>query len=661
MDEATYQQLRAALQAQYTAPYPHQDVYDDLRTKLLQRQSAARTGDAHGGTATPPLAVAVKADEPSQPALPSQEEQAADFNERIDSFLSAGALKSMQGDRRESGVEHYLRQLNLPASAGLFRKNAPPSHCETFTQDADMSDSSDDDVSAALMRQGSEAASRGEDAASAAISSAAFVAGLTRDSLTLGAAPSPGDASKASASATPGGGADGAVDDSRPGDVGASAFLFASVPTVVKSSLAPVTCLRCRPRRDGLTTSQTGRNAWKAMAGGPGDDAPEAFAAIACGTSAGELWILYISQRGTLVGEPVLLHTHRAAVSDLSWTDDGRCLLCVSLDAFISVWDVDRREKVREIATQYPANAARFLPRNNNFCVVGSDTPGVRVFNLSTGILVRRVKTPEAVAAIATDEDGNYVFTADEKGGIFAFATVLEVGLVRRVANLQLGADRGLSHIAWQAGKKRADLGVNATGFGGSAFTDFLAANVHGAVLLINFVRPIGAELAGRRVAVPDRALHCLAVLRAIPVPQMVAPLKCSFCERQSAAASLCIAAGAEDGCVHIVTANTFRSDEVATLSPGYPCVIVDVSWDHSATVLAAGTDAGDVVCWRRLRISGGDAIDAAFQKAVTAGIVPSNDGSGEVAPSELDSASTASVGSAVSGLSGRSADSNPK
>jgi WD40 repeat protein len=300
----------------------------------------------------------------------------------------------------------------------------------------------------------------------------------------------------------------------------------------------------------------------------------------------------------------------------------------VSLDSFIGVWDADRKEKIREIATNYPALSAKFLPKNNNLCIVGSATPGVRVFNLSTGNLVKRVKTADCVVSIATDDSGRFVFTAGRDGSLAAFAVHQGGGTVRKVASLNLGSSRGVSFIAWQEGKfeedhPRSEAVAAAWSISGSSsmLTDFIAASVRGAVLLVTFVHSRKyPEIAGSRAESRDGLnVHQLAVMRSIPIPQASMPLRCTFCERPSTAANLCVATGSEDGCVHLVSGNMYRSDISVTLSPGYPCVIVDVAWNASQTILVAGTDTGDVVVWRRLRISGGDAVDAEFQRTVVA------------------------------------------
>jgi hypothetical protein len=680
MDEFTYSQLRAALTAQQPEMLDAEEedrlaavrkmLEDKYARERVPKAAALRASVSVGQLETPvktSVPGAVKENETAANAAAASDERAT-LGSRVDRFLCATALRSVDADRRDAGVERYLKHLDIGGSAALLnrREGGMVSHCDTFTQDTSMSSSSSDSGKSGSgdERGGSKPSDQASaDAASAVISSAAFVV--------TNAAGAPGFLNAARArggtGAAPGSTAAGADDEKiNANQPAATAFLFAGVPSVVHSGLDAVTTVAFRPVRALLPSS------WEApgtVAGGDsglGGSGPRTAtsAVAACGTVTGQLWLLFVSPRGTIAADPVLLHTHRDAICDLSWTDDGRCLLCAGRDAFITVWDVDRREKVREIATLYAALSARFLPRNNNFCVVGSDTPGVRVVNLSTGIIVKRVKTSDAVCSITTDDEGNYVFTADVKGGIHAFATLLESGQVRRVASLQLGADRGLNHINYQAGKQHADVGINSTGFGTTAFTDYLAANVQGAVLIINFVRPVAPPGARRPLSFTEKSAHALAVLRAIPVPQTVAPLKCCFCERPTAAASICVASGSEDGCVHVVTANTFRSDVVTTLSPGYPCVILDVSWDPTSTVLIAGTDTGDVVAWRRLRISGGDAIDAAFQRSVAGNLrhdAVESEGADSPASSvtAADEVPSSSVGSAVSALSADT-DSNP-
>jgi hypothetical protein len=243
-------------------------------------------------------------------------------------------------------------------------------------------------------------------------------------------------------------------------------------------------------------------------------------------------------------------------------------------------------------------------------------------------MLVKKVKTSYDVTAMATDNTGGFVFIGDDDGGVAAFAVNLAASQVRKVTSVAI-ATHSITSVAWQVGWRTSATHA-VSGHGGedhADHVDYLVANAkNNAMYFLAFVHQ-------RRTG---QAVECgLHVLRTVAVPQHTAPLRSVFCTR-GGGASLCVATGSEDGCVHIIRATAQRSDRLAVLAAaavlGHAAtsassnasnaktadstnaggsnhntahaeklVVLNTAWDPTDTLLAAGTTRGAVVLWRRL------------------------------------------------------------
>lgn len=611
-------------------------VYSELRRALLAAESCRTTGhrrdirDSGDGvrdrlvatTALPVPPLEDSAHHRPEPEAPSTAAVAA----ATSNFLNDVALGSRQSAHnavgRQEGVRNYLRMLHAPPQYHAPHLAAGHrSRCTTNTQDTDLSPSPCDSETDA------------EDVHDACASGSASVDGdledddAARDTSWILTASRDGAASP-----------DASPDTSVP--QGASSFLFAQTAAHVRAGLGEITSLQFAP----LSL--------------PSDDAGKpALSFLACGTGDGTVWIFEARGATVLGTDATPLVGHTGAVADVSWSDDGRRLLSVGTDAFVIVWDVLRREKVRHIATQYPASVARFLPGNNNLFVVGLSHPTVRVYNLSTGMMLKRVKTSDPVTVMAADDSGALMFTGDVRGSIAAFATLLQEGQVRRVASLALSPNREaqVTSLNWQAGFYASAAAPLPSEAKRRAVADFLLVNVqHDALHIVTFAKPqrrAGESMAAYTAALSPRAC-ALHVVRRIPVLQTTPFVRSVFSERSAASTSLTVATGSEDGCLHVLSVGAYSCNEIATLSPGFPCAVLNVAWDSAGSVIVAGTDSGDVLAWRRLRINGGDAVDAAFQAVVRAQYAASS-ASGESARSPSDTASSAVSFSQCSSIDG--------
>ena len=150
-----------------------------------------------------------------------------------------------------------------------------------------------------------------------------------------------------------------------------------------------------------------------------------------------------------------ILDAHRDVVTDLVWAPPiGDILLSLSLDAFVIVWDMRRLNKIRQISTTYQPLVAAFLPKNSNFFLVGLRRQStIRVYNLSTGICVRKVPCGGAVGAMAVDHTGGsaVVLTGDARGELAAYVYPMATGEVIKACSVTVEAHFPVVSVSCQS------------------------------------------------------------------------------------------------------------------------------------------------------------------------------------------------------------------
>ncbi len=119
-----------------------------------------------------------------------------------------------------------------------------------------------------------------------------------------------------------------------------------------------------------------------------------------------------------------LLQGHKAALTSLDFSDDGKLLLSNSLDGLVLIWDVEKREVKRAFGaargdTDFLPNRAALMPDGKSL-LVASAAGGVQRWDIKTGEVQEKVDASLSITSnLAVSPDGKYVAWDDRVlGGI---------------------------------------------------------------------------------------------------------------------------------------------------------------------------------------------------------------------------------------------------
>jgi WD40 repeat protein len=136
---------------------------------------------------------------------------------------------------------------------------------------------------------------------------------------------------------------------------------------------------------------------------------------------------------------PRLQHTlkgHRFAVTSLKWLNNNDLLLSTSMDS-IRIWErktglpVKMLKETGVTSCLHPVNSAIYLV---------SDNKGyIKVYNVSTGKSIHRVKALASILCMQFDTLGQYLFAGDEKGNIEIFKYTKENGNFQLLTKTAIG------------------------------------------------------------------------------------------------------------------------------------------------------------------------------------------------------------------------------
>eukprot|EP01062_Namystynia_karyoxenos_P046651 TRINITY_DN35005_c0_g1_i1.p1 TRINITY_DN35005_c0_g1~~TRINITY_DN35005_c0_g1_i1.p1 ORF type:complete len:693 (+),score=206.60 TRINITY_DN35005_c0_g1_i1:81-2081(+) len=309
---------------------------------------------------------------------------------------------------------------------------------------------------------------------------------------------------------------------------------------------------------------------------------------LAAGTDLGHIYLLR-AWEGVPPAER--LAGHSAQVMDLEWSDNGHYLLSVALDNVTRIWsgwgapgDAARAgcaRCVRQIPDLAFCLAVRFTPRNNNIFAVAaaaaaSLAPSIKLYNLSTGKVVRKHKVKRAVSYFAWSDSGDCLFTADVGGCVTAYAYDFMTQNAKKGAVAALTRGSAVTSLACLAVPSGPD---------GEPRALLLANTMASAVFLMRVTQ--GPQLR-------------IAVLRRVALPQRQAILRSAFCPLPGISTGA-FATGSEDGSVWLVHPGRRRGEQGAPLLKlqGHQGAVLNVSVDGQGGI-ASGDELGCVMLWRR-------------------------------------------------------------
>ncbi|EKF39615.1 hypothetical protein MOQ_000153, partial [Trypanosoma cruzi marinkellei] len=146
------------------------------------------------------------------------------------------------------------------------------------------------------------------------------------------------------------------------------------------------------------------------------------------GTECGKLWFVQVTIKAghitsTTAANPLLLHGHSGAVTDIAFDDVGTCFASSGADACVILWNQRTPSKVRRINTDGGVPVAvRFMPKNNNYLLVSLPKHHLlRLYNSSTGFPVTRkgqLIRVEATALVMEPCTYPFLFLGDVHGTI---------------------------------------------------------------------------------------------------------------------------------------------------------------------------------------------------------------------------------------------------
>jgi WD40 repeat protein len=273
--------------------------------------------------------------------------------------------------------------------------------------------------------------------------------------------------------------------------------------------------------------------------------------------------------------------SHTDSVTDLTWNQGGYYLLSIGLDAFAICWDVEKRARVRQFSTQYPPLATRFLPFNNNMMLVALRSPAMRVYNLSTGKLMTKIKCRTTVGAVAMDTNGEYLFAGDNSGTLSIFTAVPETAEVSRRREFVVQRGKPITCLSWT----RTPPGLQPPG--APTETHLVLANTRGDSLFLLHV---------------DRVFDVI-ILHKFEVPHVTLNIRSCFAEALRDDVSVVVATGSEDGVIRVVRFTRNKAEVLTSSVVTQTGAALVVLLNPQATIMISGTSTGDVVMLPRIAV----------------------------------------------------------
>eukprot|EP00760_Papus_ankaliazontas_P025784 PhM_4_TR2875/c1_g1_i1/m.96960 len=287
---------------------------------------------------------------------------------------------------------------------------------------------------------------------------------------------------------------------------------------------------------------------------------------------------------------------HHGTVTDIEWTSSNQYLVSCSVDKSIRVWDVNRRVCARNITEVSPCLSLVVVPHNNNLVMVSFNKGSLKIYNLSTGKVLKKTQTKHTVGALTWGPTREVVVAGDSCGHVTLHRTNDVSSEIRKMCSIALsGADQE-PVTSVQCQKVSVE-----TAPGRKCRVSTILASVRCSTLFL-----LHAALSSSSEGLTSASL---TIIRRVHIPH-------TTCQIRSVASvqhdGVCSVSGGEDGAVYIHNLTRLKIECVAKVvdskqqqlttmnSPASASPVLCVGWNASETMLACGNTRGELVVWRR-------------------------------------------------------------
>lgn len=325
---------------------------------------------------------------------------------------------------------------------------------------------------------------------------------------------------------------------------------------------------------------------------------------LAFANAEGQVWFVDFSEPRARVSQAPRMH--KRGVTALDWSFDNSHLITCGADGSMCVWRVRDATCARVISTGGPAHCCRFHPVNSNMAFVGSDHGRVTVYNVSTGVALRRTQlpteaprgsgsgggagapgAPPPLQVTALECTTQHVFVGDSYGWLHRYKSEMKAGQLQPLdwaQKVRVGGG-GDSKATGGSGGSSGVVTVQYMSFCVATSSPALLTTAQDASVLLLKLGDQGHMEVAVRYPLPPTKTHIKAVL---------APLSCMNDYPY-------ITMGGDD-----TNVNIYRLDKgskhcaaVASLQ-GHSDTVVDVSWSYDESLLATVDADGMAIVWRR-------------------------------------------------------------